>query len=161
MSVNNGIFAKFIVKSWFETHLHANQASTNDYFSYLAYSEFLYFKMKNVSLALKNLAFLENKYLTPMQTYRYFRLKATIIKFNRKRNHAAYRINLSDKDHRNKLEIEAVIPVEEQITAIQAGIKYIIKNNIKFWAYLEKANVNLNELNELTRFSLKQLDSLK
>lgn len=72
--------------------------------------------MKNVSLSLKNLAILENKYLTPVQTFRLFRLKHFIIKHNRKRNHDSYRVNQSDKDNRNKLEIETVIPTEEQIS---------------------------------------------
>lgn len=66
---NNSIFTKFIVKSWFETHLQFNASvSMNyEYLAYLAYAEFLYFKLRNVSLALKNLAVLENKYLTPLQ----------------------------------------------------------------------------------------------
>ena len=98
-----------MVKSWYETYLFSHP---NDHLTYLAYAEFLYFKMKNISLALKNLTILENRYLSPLNSYRLYRLKAIILKHNRKRNHDAYRVNQSDKDNRNKLEIEAVIVVE-------------------------------------------------
>jgi len=100
--------------------------------------------MKNVSLTLKTLALLSNKYLPPLTTYRLFRLNELIIKQNRKRNHDSYRLNQGDKDNRNKLEIETVIPMEEQISSIQQGIKSIIKNNIRFWAYLEKTSISLS-----------------
>ncbi|KAL4476170.1 hypothetical protein ABPG74_009903 [Tetrahymena malaccensis] len=158
LAQNNSIFTKFLVKSWHETHLHLNP---QNYINYLYYAEFLYFKMKNISLALKNLAILENKYLTPIQKFRLYRLQHTILKHNRKRNHDSYRLNQSDKDNRNKLEVESVIPIEEKIAQIQSGIKFIIKNNIRFWAYLEKASINLNEINKFAKFSQRQLDLLK
>lgn len=34
--------------------------------------------------------------------------------------------------------------MEEQIASIQQGIKFIIKNNIRFWAYLEKTSISLS-----------------
>ncbi|KAL4499680.1 hypothetical protein ABPG72_017220 [Tetrahymena utriculariae] len=158
LTQNNSIFTKFLIKSWQETHLHLNP---QNYINYLYYAEFLYFKMKNISLALKNLAILENKYLTPIQQFRLYRLQHTILKHNRKRNHDSYRLNQSDKDNRNKLEVESVIPIEEKISQIQSGIKFIIKNNIRFWAYLEKSSINLNEINKFAKFSQRQLDLLK
>lgn len=60
---NNSIFTKFLIKSWFETYLFKHP---NDYDIFLSYAEFLYFKMKNVSLALKNIAIFENKYISPL-----------------------------------------------------------------------------------------------
>lgn len=110
--------------------------------------------MKNIPLALKNLSLIINRKLSPTSQFKLYRLHQIILKSNRKKNHDAYRINQSDKDNRNKLEIESVIPVEEKIAEIQARIKFIIKNNIRFWANLEKSKVNLFEINELANFSL-------
>jgi hypothetical protein len=64
----------------------------------------LYNKLKNIPLALKNLAFIEKKFLYPLDKFRVFRLRHEIMKGNKKRNKEAYK---------SKLEIEVVIPMEE------------------------------------------------
>ncbi len=64
---NNSIFTKFIIKRWYEEYLIANKSLNYPFF--IKYSEFLYFKMKNISLSLKNLAIIQQKYLNPFHQF--------------------------------------------------------------------------------------------
>jgi len=49
---------------------------------FIDYSEFLFLKLKNVPLALKNLAFIENNFHYLIDRFRIFRLKNKIKKVN-------------------------------------------------------------------------------
>ena len=52
------------------------------YSMYIEYADFLFNKMKSIPLALKYLAVIENRYLSLVDKFRYYRLKQAIIKYN-------------------------------------------------------------------------------
>ncbi|EGR33918.1 hypothetical protein IMG5_031020 [Ichthyophthirius multifiliis] len=147
---NSSIFTKFIIKRWFELYLLKNRYQ--QYHFYIYYAEFLYFKFKNIALALKNLCLIQEKYLNPLESFHLFQLKHIIIKQNRSLNRQSYQQNL---------ESQSVIPVETQMVEIQKRIKFILKNNVQFWAYLAKNTIDLYEINKKIKQSFHQIKQLK
>ena len=77
------MFKKFLIKSWIETFLVANP---HQYSASIEYSDFLYHKFRNIPLALKSLAQIENRFLYPIDRFRVYRLKHQIKKGNNKKN---------------------------------------------------------------------------
>ncbi|EGR32786.1 hypothetical protein IMG5_070680, partial [Ichthyophthirius multifiliis] len=147
---NTIFFTKFLIKSWFEINLQKNQNKNFDL--YLDYAELIFFKFQNIQFCLKILVLLQNKFLFPRSQFRFFILYQQILKYNRKKNKESYKSNL---------EIESVVQVEQSMEYIQFKIRSTVLNNIQFWQYLERANINYNEINQIIEFTFYQLLELK
>lgn len=130
-----GFFAKFLIKNWFEHHLAYN---SKDPRPSIFYADFLFNKMKNVHMALAQLAFAERKAFSFNDKRKIMHHKQLIKTFVTEKNNDFYD---------SQLGFEIIVFLEEQLANLIHLKRRFLKRSVKFWKILENSFLDLTELN--------------
>jgi len=131
-----GVFAKYLIKNWFEAFL---LKSNKDPKPSIWYADFLYNKMKNIHMALTQLALAERKSFS-------YRDKKKILQFREQ-----IRLYIKEKNSEfchSMLGFEVIVFLEEQLDKIIVLKRRFLKKSAKFWNSLENSFLNLTEMNK-------------
>lgn len=131
------LISKYITKEWIEETLSLGKKTAQ---IQIFYSQFLFFKFRNIHQALWCLNSAEKIAFKPFDLKQIYQLKKMIKKFIKKKN-----FEYCD----NKLEIEIIVFLEEQLEIIIEMMRNFFKKTLKLWKSLENFYPNLTEIDSV------------
>lgn len=134
-SAMKGVFAKYLIRNWFEEHIAFDKKDPRPS---IFYADFLFNKLKNVHMALTQLALAERKAFGFNEKRKILQHKEQITAFIREKN---------EEFRKGNLAFEIVVFLEEQLDKLLHLKRRFLKRSVKFWQILENPFLNLTELN--------------
>ena len=135
-SALKGVFAKYLIKNWFEDHLLYN---IKDPKPSIFYADFLFKKMKNIHMALGHLYSAERKAFS-------FNDKRKILQFRQQIK--SFVLEKNSEFCQGQLTFEIIVFLEDQLEKLINLKRRFLKRSVKFWKILENSFLDLTELNE-------------
>ena len=134
-SMLKGVFAKYLIKNWFEAFLFK---TAKDPRPSIFYADFLFNKMKNIHMALSQLALAERRSFSYNDRRKILQFREQIRQYIEEKNSEFANSNLG---------FEVIVFLEDQLEKLIVLKRRFLKKSALFWKGLENQFLDLTEMN--------------